>query len=99
MDDDRRIALFDDAITRSFSASSLEVLIGIIFSWAAAAGVVALLTWWLSKPLSEAPVAYAIVFATAAMTFAFTVAAAFIGQQLGDLARVMRAVALSRPLR
>ena len=96
MDDDRRAALFDDAINRPFTASSFEALLAIILSWVAGAGLVALLTWWLSKPLSEAPVAYAIVFGAASLTFVFNLGFFFVGQQIGDLARAAKAIALSR---
>lgn len=99
MEEERRVALFEDAISRPFAASSFEVLLAVVLSWAAGAGVVALLAWWLPKPLIEAPTAYAIVFASVALTFAFTLGAAFVGQQLGDLSRAARAIALSQPQR
>jgi len=99
MDEDRRLVLFDHAINNPVEASSFECLLAIIFSCAAGAGFVALLTWWLAKPLSEAPVAYAIVFAAVSFNFTITLGAMYIGQFIGDLARAAKAIALSRPSR
>ena len=96
MDEARRAQSLNDAIYRAAEVPSGEVLIGLAVSWALGAGAVFGLTWLLSLPVNEAPVAYAIVFAAVSFTFVFAVAVLYVGQSIADVARGAKAIALSQ---
>lgn len=95
MEESRRLALLEDAITGKYEVSSTQVLLAVLLCPAVGAAAVWALVWLLGKPLTELPVPYAIVFLAVTLSAALTIAAAYIAQSIEGLVRGAKAIALS----